>query len=156
MPRNTVDTAFVRQFESQVHIEYQRMGSKLRSMVRTKTISGASAAQFPIMGRGKATRKARNGEIIPMNPDHGFREVTLQDWYAGSWVDKLDEAKTNIAERQILAQLGAYALGRKTDEMITDALQTVPSTQTVGTGTTALRPNTKSSATDAMTGKVKI
>jgi len=137
MPRNTIDTAFTRQFESEVHLAYQRMGSKLRPMVRSKSVTG-STAQFPIMGRGKATRKARNGEIIPMNPDHGFREVTLQDWYAGSWVDKLDEAKTNIAERDLLSRLGAYALGRKTDEMITDALQTVPSTQTVGTGTTAL------------------
>jgi hypothetical protein len=35
-------------------------------------------------------------------------------------VDKLDELKVNIDERNIVAQNAAYALGRKTDSIITD------------------------------------
>ena len=31
---NTIDTAFIKQFESEVHLAYQRMGSKLRNTVR--------------------------------------------------------------------------------------------------------------------------
>ncbi len=32
---NTIDVAFIKQFESEVHMAYQRMGSKLRNTVRT-------------------------------------------------------------------------------------------------------------------------
>jgi hypothetical protein len=46
----------------------------------------------------------------------------LQDYYAGDWVDRLDELKTNIDERQVIAAAGANALGRKTDELIINAL----------------------------------
>jgi hypothetical protein len=145
--RNTIDVAFTKQFEAEVHLEYQRMGSKLRSMVRTKSGVRGSVVQFPIMGHGEATQKARHGEIPPMNPLHTNRSVTLQDWYAGSWVDTLDEYKTNIDERGILAKLGAAALGRKTDKLITDALDTVPPEQTIGDGTTGL---TKALVQDAI------
>jgi len=48
--------------------------------------------------------------------------VILSDYYAGDWVDRLDELKTNIDERQVIANAGAHALGRKTDELIIGAL----------------------------------
>lgn len=32
-----INDAFVKQFESEVHMAYQRMGSKLRNTVRSKT-----------------------------------------------------------------------------------------------------------------------
>jgi hypothetical protein len=53
-----------------------------------------------------------------MNPDHTSVECTLNDWYAGDWVDRLDEEKIAHDERMILAQTGAWALGRKTDDQI--------------------------------------
>jgi len=40
---NTIDTAFVKQFESEVHLAYQRNGAKLLNTVRRKTnITGES------------------------------------------------------------------------------------------------------------------
>ncbi|MDB5477728.1 MAG: hypothetical protein JWM96_223 [Alphaproteobacteria bacterium] len=45
----------------------------------------------------------------------------------GDWVDRLDEIKVNIDERQVIANAGAYALGRKTDDMIIAALAATPS-----------------------------
>jgi hypothetical protein len=63
--------------------------------------------------------------MVPvMNLSHTAVEVTLADYYAGDWVDRLDELKINIDERQVIANAGAYALGRKTDEQIIDALAT--------------------------------
>ena len=53
-----------------------------------------------------------------MNVDHTPVEVTLGDFYAGDWVDKLDEAAIMHDERRALVNAGAYALGRKTDELI--------------------------------------
>ena len=114
----SIAQAFVKQFEREVHEAYQRMGSKLRNTVRTKNnVQGASTV-FQKVGKGTASTKARHGAVPVMNLDHTPVECTLYDFYAGDWVDRLDELKTNIDERQIIANAGAYALGRKTDELI--------------------------------------
>jgi len=135
MAAPTIDQAFIKQYEADVHEAYQRQGSKLRGMVRSKTgIVGASTT-FQKAGKGAASTKARHGTIAPMNVDHSTVLCTLEDYYAGDWVDKLDELKTNIDERQVVANAGAWALGRKTDELIITALDTATSGRTVtGTG----------------------
>jgi len=46
---NTIDTAFIKQFESDVHLAYQRMGSKLRNTVRTSNVTG-SVVRFQKIG----------------------------------------------------------------------------------------------------------
>lgn len=122
MAISTIDLAFVKQYESEVHEAYQRMGSKLRGTVRTKNGIVGSSAYFPVTGKGTATTKGRHGEIPAMNVDHSSVECTLQDWYAGEWVDRLDELKINIDERGIAARAGAYALGRKTDALLIEQL----------------------------------
>lgn len=115
---DSITQAFTKQFEREVHEAYQRMGSKLRNAVRSKNnVQGASTV-FQKVGKGTASTKARAGTVPVMNIDHTPVEVVLYDFYAGDWVDRLDELKTNIDERQVIANAGAYALGRKTDELI--------------------------------------
>lgn len=119
-----ITQAFVKQFEAEVFQAYQRMGSKLRGTVRNKSgVIGASTI-FQKVGKGIASTKSRHGNVPVMNLDHSNVEVTLSDYYAGDWVDKLDELKVNIDERQVIANAGAYALGRKTDDLIITALAT--------------------------------
>ncbi|MCS6877481.1 MAG: phage capsid protein [Geminicoccaceae bacterium] len=118
----SIDQAFVKQFEREVHAAYQRQGSKLRPTVRTKNNVRGSTTVFQKVGRGTAATKARHGMVPVMNVEHSHVEAVLVDYYAGEWVDRLDELKTNIDERQVLAAAGAYALGRKTDELIINAL----------------------------------
>ena len=132
----SVDQAFIKQFEEEVHQAYQRMGSKLRNTVRVKNSVQGSSTVFQKVGKGSASTKARHGKVPVMNVDHEPIECQLQDFYAGDWVDQLDELKINIDERQVLANAGAFALGRKTDEMIISALGTT--SQMAGDGTTAL------------------
>jgi len=132
----SVAQAFVKQFEREVHESYQRMGSKLRNTVRSKNnVQGASTV-FQKVGKGTAMVKARHGAVPVMNLDHEPVECLLADYYAGDWVDKLDELKTNIDERQVIANAGAYALGRKTDELIIAELD--KSTVFAGTATDGL------------------
>ncbi|PZW50440.1 hypothetical protein C8P66_102128 [Humitalea rosea] len=133
----TIDAAFVKQFESEVKDAYQRQGSKLRPTIRSRgEVKGASTV-FPRVGKGTAAAKARNGVVPVMNLQYSNAECFLQDYYAGEWIDRLDEIKTNIEERQVIANAGAYALGRKTDELIIAALDTATA-EAVGTaaGTT--------------------
>lgn len=131
MPLPTIDQAFIKQYEAEVHEAYQRMGSKLRGMVRVKSGVTGSSTTFQKVGKGTASTKARNAQIAAMGVTHTPVECSLGDWYAGDWVDRLDELKTNIDERQVVANAGAYALGRKTDDLIIAALEAVGSGQNV-------------------------
>lgn len=129
----SIDQAFIKQFEREVHEAYQRQGSKLRNTVRTISNVNGSSAIFQKVGKGTASTKSTHGMVPVMNLDHTSIEVTLQDYYAGDWIDRLDELKVNIDERQVIANAGANALGRKTDELIINALDTA-STNTIVDG----------------------
>ena len=118
---NTIDQAFIKQFETEVHLAYQRMGSKLRNTVRSSNVTG-SVARFQKIGKGAANTKARNGDVTAMELAHTNVEATMADFYAPEYIDKLDELKVNINERQAVAQSAAAALGRKTDEILITAL----------------------------------
>lgn len=134
----SIDQAFVRQYEKKVHLVFQRTGSYLKSTVRFRPNVVGSSTTFQKIGTGTAVTKARHGTITPMNQTHTNHEATLSDFYAGDWVDKLDEAKINIDERDALAQSGAMALGRKLDSQI-DTLLASADTDNV----TGLDPTTK-------------
>lgn len=121
----SIDQAFIKQFESEVHAAYQRKASKLRSTVRNVSNVKGSSTTFQKTGKGVAGPKTRHGVVPVMNVQHTAVECILHDYYAGDWVDKLDELKVNIDERQVLANAGAFALGRKTDEIIINALDEV-------------------------------
>ena len=132
----SIDQAFVKQFEADVHLAYQQMGTKLRSTVRTKSNVVGQSTTFQKVGRGMASTKSRHGIVPVMNLNHTPVECTLQDYYAGDWVDALDELKVNVDERRVVASAGAYALGRKTDELIVSAMNSA--TTYVGDYTTGL------------------
>ena len=132
---NTIDQAFITQFESEVHLAYQRMGSKLRNTVRQASNVTGSTAKFQIIGKGTANTKTRNGDVTGMELAHTNVTATLTDHYAPEYIDKLDELKINIDERQSVAQSAAYALGRKTDELIVAAMDAgANATQVADTG----------------------
>ena len=133
----TFDQAFVKQFEREVHEAYQRIGSKLRGTVRNINNVNGSSAVFQKVGKGTASTKSTHGMVPVMNLSHSSIEVALQDYYAGDWVDRLDELKANIDERQVIANAGAYALGRKTDELVINALAAA-NTLTVAEANTGL------------------
>ena len=131
---NTIDVAFIKQFESEVHMAYQRMGSKLKNTIRNTQVSG-NTVRFQKIGTGSASTKSRNGSVTPMELAHTTVETTMEDFYAAEYVDKLDELKTNIDERQAVATSAAAALGRKTDEIIYAAMDSgANSTQIHDTG----------------------
>jgi competence protein ComGC len=126
----SVDQAFIKQFESDVHLAYQRMGSKLQGTLRVKPNVNGSQARFQKVGKGAAVQKSRHGQVPVMNLDHTNVDATLSDYYSADYVDSLDELKVNIDERSVVAQSAAGALGRKADELITTALDGTSNTVT--------------------------
>lgn len=120
----TIDAAFIADYEADVHLVFQREGGMVKPTVYEKDGIVGSTAYFEKLGTGVATTKSRHGEITPMNAVHTQPSCTLVDFYAGDWVDLLDEAKTNIDARMAYARSGAYALGRKVDDQIFTVMDT--------------------------------
>jgi hypothetical protein len=133
-----IDVAFVKQFESEVHMAYQRMGSKLRGTVRQKNNIRGKDTTFQKVGKGEAAQKSRHGNVPVMSIEHTNVLCTLQDWYAADYIDKLDELKINHDERAVVTNSAAYAMGRKTDSLIIDALNGVTTQVITESGTTGL------------------
>ncbi|MDI1227360.1 MAG: phage capsid protein [bacterium] len=123
-PDNTIDQSFVKEYETEVKVAYQREGSLLGNTIRTKKNVKGSSARFQKYGQITAVQKTRNGDLNFQNPDHSYVDVNLEDWYAPIQVDDLDELATNNDERQLAASAGAMALGREQDQMIIDAAAT--------------------------------
>jgi len=128
----TIDQAFIPDFEDDVKLAYQQGGSKARGTVRLKTNVTGSTSRFQKVGKGTANKKARHGRVPPMNAQHSYADAAIEDWHAGDWVDKLDEYKINIDERQAMIMTGASALGRKVDGLIFAAARSgLPTAQKV-------------------------
>lgn len=118
----TVPVSFIEQYEAEVKQVYQREGSLLRNTVRTRTQINAERVYFPILGKGSATSKARHADVTPMNLEHSRAFAVMSDHYAPEYIDELDQAKLNWSLASEYARASGNALGRKTDEIIIDAL----------------------------------
>lgn len=76
----SLDQAFIKQFEREVHEAYQRQGSKLRNTVRSIGNVNGSSAVFQKVGKGTAATKSTHGMVPVMNLNHTSVEVVLQDY----------------------------------------------------------------------------
>lgn len=132
----SITNAFIAEYESRVHEAYQRMGSKLRNACRLHTNIIGSTDTFQKVGKGTAGLKTRHGNVPLMNLDYSNVTATLGDYYAAEYCDKLDKLKTNIDEMTIAANAGAWALGRKFDELLITQLDAT--TTTVAEGSAGL------------------
>ena len=124
----SITNSFAKQFEREVHIEFQNKGGYMRPTVRTKTVANANSTTMQVIGSGEAVQKARHGEVPAMNVDHTPVEIIMQDWYAKEYVDKLDELKIMHDERGALVSATVYALGRRADRIIMDAMNLTSNT----------------------------
>ncbi|MCL1892235.1 MAG: phage capsid protein [Alphaproteobacteria bacterium] len=148
---DSITQVFVKQFEADVHLAYQQMGTKLRNTIRSKSGVIGSSTTFQKVGKGAANTKTRHGLVPVMNLNHEPVVCNLTDYYAGDWIDALDELKTNIDERRVVASAGAYALGRKTDDLIIASM--AAATNLIGTGATGLTKTLILSAVKALNAK---
>ena len=53
----SIDQAFIKQFESDVHVAFQRMGSKLQGTLRVKPNVQGSQTRFQKVGKGTAVQQ---------------------------------------------------------------------------------------------------
>lgn len=122
MARSLTDNA-VAQFDAEVKQAYQSGGS-LRGTTRVKTGVVGSTHKFPKFGKGLATPRIPQTDVIPMNVQQDGVIATIEDWNAPEYTDIFDQQKVNYSERAELAMTIADAIGRREDQLIIDALET--------------------------------
>lgn len=113
----------VAQFDTEVKQAYQNSGI-LRSTVRVKNKVVGATHRFPTFGKGLATPRIPQSDIIPMNVQQNHVTAVIEDWNAPEYTDIFDQQKVNYSERAELATTIADAIGRREDQLIMDALTT--------------------------------
>ena len=81
----SISTAFIKQFEAEVHLAYQRMGSKLMNTVRRSNNVKGNQVTFQKMGKGAAVTKTTHADVPTMNITHSNVTATLNilEWARG-------------------------------------------------------------------------
>jgi hypothetical protein len=128
----SISNAFVTLFDTEVKQAYQG-DAVLRNTVRLRTGVTASTHKFPKIGSGVAQVRVPQTDITPLNVTYSQATVTLTDYIAAEYSDIFNQAKVNFDERQELVQVVAKAIGRRSDQMIIDALAASSTSLTVAT-----------------------
>lgn len=119
-------------FDTRVKVAYE-LGSKLRNTVMLADNIVGSTHRFPKMGKGLATRRIDQTDVVPMNISHSNATATLEDWNAPEYTGIFDQQKVNFKEQDFLASIIANAIGRREDQLIIDALDAAATINLVDT-----------------------
>lgn len=114
----------VTEFDSMVQHLFQSSG-KLRPAVTVRSGVRADIYNFRRMGNGLANQKPSQADVTPMDISHTLIPCTLSNWNAPEYTDIFDAAEVNFDEKMELAKTIAMALGRRLDQLVIDALDTL-------------------------------
>lgn len=124
--------AAVASFDGMIKQAYQD-GSKLEDTITLRTGIVGNTHRFNLLGRGLATQRISQTDVIPMNLAHTNTTATLAGWNAAEYTDIFDQAQVNFDEQSALANAIAKAIKRRRDQLIIDALEAAATTLTVDT-----------------------
>lgn len=135
-----ISTAFVAEFSTDVKHAYQSMGSGLLGAVKLRDNVRGSTYKFHKMGKGLATPRIPQSDVVPMNVSNSSATATLEDWNSAEYSDIFDLGKISYDERQELVTTVAGSGARRMEQLIIDALDAGASATQVaenfgGTGT---------------------
>jgi len=119
-----VTTAFVKQFDANVQLLVQQMGSRLRNAV---TLEGGKIGEEVFMDRISATSAqkvtSRHADSPLISTPHDRRRVTPVDYDWGDMIDNPDKLRLLIDPASAYSMNAAMAMGRSMDEEIIGALK---------------------------------
>jgi len=115
---NLITEAFVQQYQNNVIMLYQQMGSKLRGLTRMEAVN-AKYHYFERLGATAAVKKTvRHGDTPLINSQHSRRRVGMVDYEWADLVDIQDKIRLLITPESEYAVNAAMALGRAYDEEV--------------------------------------
>jgi|TARA_R110000764_G_scaffold68676_2_gene142533 hypothetical protein len=128
--------AYVTLFDAEVKQAYQGKAALVGATRQRRGVEG-NTIKFPKVGKGVATLRVPQTDVVPLNTDFSQVTATMEDWNAAEYSDIFMQQKVNFEERSELVQVVANAIGRRQDQLIIDAL-TAGKGSTIGHGSAEL------------------
>ena len=136
---NEIDVAFVQQYNTNVALLLQQMGSKLRDRVMVGNYVGKSGKAVEQIGKVAAQLKtSRHADTPLIETPHDARWVNPADYEWADLIDDQDKIRMLVDIQSPYARNGAMALGRACDQVIIDAFFGTAKTGADGTTNTTL------------------
>jgi hypothetical protein len=123
------------EFDAMVKAEYRSRGFILRDTVTTRTDVIGRFVQFRKVGQVIANQVGFQNTIAIQDPGFTALTATLQKYAAGTAVDEIQDLTVNFSSKQELAMVVAMAVGRRSDQIIIDALAAGPGSTILNGGT---------------------
>ena len=115
---NTIEKAFVEQFKANViHLAQQR-GSRLRSTVRSETVTGKKHNYERIGTMAAVAKTTRHTNTPVLDVPHSRRVVEMTDYHWADLIDQEDKIRMLISPQSEYTKTGAWAMGRQWDSLI--------------------------------------
>ncbi len=147
-----ISNAFVTLFDSEVKQAYQAQRA-LAGLTRERTNVEGSTVKFPKIGKGSASVRVPQTDVVPLNVTYSQVTATMTDYIAAEYSDIFHQQRVNFNERQELVQVVSGAIGRRMDQVIIDALVAASSTGTVAK--TVADDGSTGSASNLNVGKLR-
>jgi len=110
------------EFDALVKIEYRSRGFLLRDTVRMRTDIIGNTCQFRKVGQVVANQVAFQNTIAIQDPNFTAQTAILHKYAAGTGVDTIQDLTVNFDSKRELAFIVAMAIGRRSDQIILDAM----------------------------------
>jgi hypothetical protein len=120
-------------FDELVKIIYRAQGFMLRDSVRLRTDVIGNTVQFRSVDQVIAYPAAYQSMVNIQDPNFQPHVATLQKYMAPTAVDVIQDLTVNFDSKRENAMVVAMAIGRRSDQIIIDALNANPS-QTISAG----------------------
>ncbi len=116
-----VDTALVNTYRSNIEIQFQQKGSRLRPYVRQES-QNAEFDFYDRIGSTEAVENTGRHQDTPLvSTPHDRRRIALRDFDWADLVDKKDKLRMLADPTSSYTTNAVYALGRKMDRIIIEA-----------------------------------
>jgi len=131
-----IDTALVQTYRSNIEIQFQQKGSRLRDTVRVES-QGSEFDFYDRIGPVDAVEiQSRHSDTPLLETPHSRRRVGLRDFDWADMIDRPDKLRMLADPTSSYTQNAVMALGRKIDDIILEAA--VGTAYTGKTGATAV------------------
>lgn len=125
-------------FDELVKKAYQSKGFMLRDAVRMRKDVQGNVVSFRKVGTVTADQYAFQSTVIYQDPGFNKVDCTLLPYRAPTLIDDLQQFLYNFDERKEDAELIAMALGRRSDQLIINAINSSGTSNTIANGGTGL------------------
>jgi len=134
---NQIDTALVQTYRSNIEIQFQQKGSRLRDTVTVES----QKAEFDFYDRigpvDAVEIQSRHSDTPLLETPHSRRRIGMRDFDWADMIDRPDKIRMLADPTSSYTQNAVMSLGRKMDDIIIEAATATAYTGKTGSDTTA-------------------